>query len=515
MPPLTRRTFAQLGGAAVSSAAFGRAAAAGADDLTRLTLAEASHRIHERTVTPTALTEACFGRIDVYGRKLNAFITLTRDQALAQARTLDAEQRAGRLRSPLHGVPVAIKDMIDTAGVRTTAASGVFRNRVPTEDAVVVARLKAAGAIMVGKTNLQEFALGAGETSYYGPARNPWALDHGTGGSSSGSAAAVAADLCFGALGTDTAGSVRQPASFCGLVGLKPTYGLVSIRGVIPLTPSLDHCGPIARTVEDVALLLDQLVGYDRLDPASVAGPPTRYALAMRRPVSALRLGLPAGYFDNLDPEVADAVGRAVALLATMTRGTRTVRLPSTSAFGAFGPLGAELYAYHQPFLKADPDDYQPPIRKRIQATDRWSAADYIRTRDDLVRLRHTIDEAFVDVDLVVTPTERGLPPLLNDMIARTVNPPPPPPGGAAGGTSNIAPFDAFGIPTISIPCGFSKAGLPIGLMIAGPRFSEARVLALAAAYEKATAWGRRRPPLTPDMPVPTVGGYDWKPAPG
>jgi aspartyl-tRNA(Asn)/glutamyl-tRNA(Gln) amidotransferase subunit A len=217
------------------------------------------------------LVKACLARIDVYDPKLNAFITVTRDLALKQAAALEAELAAGKIRGPLHGVPIALKDNIDTAGVRTTAASSVFDDRVPTEDAEVNRRLAAAGAILLGKLNLHEFANGGtSATSYYGPVRNPWALDRNPGGSSGGSAAAVSAGLCYGALGTDTGGSIRTPSSYCAVVGLKPTYGLVSIRGIIPLVVSLDHCGPITRSVADAALMLQVLAGYDRLDIASV-----------------------------------------------------------------------------------------------------------------------------------------------------------------------------------------------------------------------------------------------------
>jgi aspartyl-tRNA(Asn)/glutamyl-tRNA(Gln) amidotransferase subunit A len=223
--------------------ALAQAAGSPGDDLTSLTLAEASEKIKNKSVTSTQLTEACLARIDIYNPKLDCFITVMRERALAQAKMLDAEQRAGKLRGPLHGIPIALKDNIDTAGTRTTAGSGVFEDRVPSEDAPVTARLKAAGAVIIGKTNLHEFAMGAGDASFFGPARNPWALDHNTGGSSSGSGAAMSADLCYGSLGTDTAGSIRNPGCFCGVVGIKPTYGLVPIRGIAPLCVSLDHCG--------------------------------------------------------------------------------------------------------------------------------------------------------------------------------------------------------------------------------------------------------------------------------
>src|SRR5437870_1326631 len=287
MTRLSRRAFnASLLGAAAAAArpiaAMPQQTRSASDAPPALTLAEASARIKAGTVTSTALVNACLARIEIYNPKVNAFITVTREQALAQAKALDVEQRAGRLRGPLHGIPIALKDNIDTAGVRTTAASAVFDDRVPAEDAEVARRLAAAGAGVVGQTNLHEFAFGGtSATSYYGPVRNPWALERNPGGSSGGSAAAVATALCYGALGTDTGGSIRTPASYCSVVGLKPTYGLVSIRGIIPLTVSLDHCGPIKRSVDDAAMLLNDLDGEERLDIArdAIAGEDTVYAV--------------------------------------------------------------------------------------------------------------------------------------------------------------------------------------------------------------------------------------------
>src|SRR5882724_8991602 len=325
MSAVTRRSF--------TLTAIGALAARGqvSEDLSALSLAQASARIRSRSVSPVQLTEACLARIGSYNPKLNAFITVMRDQALAQARELEAEQRAGKLRGPLHGIPIALKDNIDTAGIRTTAASAVFDDRIPEQDAEVTRRLKAAGAVIIGKTNLHEFAMGGtNATSYYGPVRNPWALDRNPGGSSGGSAAAVAASLCFGALGTDTGGSIRIPAAYCGVVGLKATYGLVPIRGIVPLTFSLDHCGPIVRTVEDAAHMLNVLAGYDKLDIASVEHPKEDYAAGMKQPVSGFRLGIPRGpFFDLLDADVAKAVEAAIAVLAKMTRSVKDVTLPS------------------------------------------------------------------------------------------------------------------------------------------------------------------------------------------
>src|SRR5690348_4307258 len=248
-------------------------------DLTRLTLSEASALLRRRAVSAVELTQACLDRIEQYNPVLNAFITVTREQALAAARQRDAELRQGKKPGLLHGIPIAIKDNIDTAGVRTTASSELFEDRVPDEDAEVVRRLKQAGAIILGKTNLQEFAYGGSSSiSFYGPVRNPWALDRVPGGSSGGSAAATALGLCFASLGTDTAGSVRMPAAYCGIVGLKATYGRVSNRGAIPLSWTLDHVGPLCRTVRDAALMLEVMAGYDTHEPTSQEAPVGRYS---------------------------------------------------------------------------------------------------------------------------------------------------------------------------------------------------------------------------------------------
>jgi aspartyl-tRNA(Asn)/glutamyl-tRNA(Gln) amidotransferase subunit A len=503
----SRRQFnAMLGAASAATFVSGRFAFAAetsaASDLTALSLTEAAAKIRSGAVTATQLTEACLARIATYDPKLDAFITVAKEKALARAKLLDAEQRAGKLRGPLHGVPLGIKDIIDTAGTRTTGGSALFEDRVPSKDATVVERLIDAGAIVIGKTNTQEFAMGGGETSFYGPARNPWNLAHNTGGSSSGSGAAIAANLCFGALGTDTGGSVRMPASYCGIVGLKPTYGLVPIRGIMPLTLSLDHCGPMTRTVEDNALMLGIMAGYDRLDITSVDHVKEDYLAAFKQPVSGFRLGTPVGYFDGLDPEVAKAVEEATLLLAKLTKGAHEVALPSVTAMANLGQLG-ETLAYHEEFYKRAAGKYMLPERRRLEtaAAANAKATDYIRAKWELETLRRTVDDAFTDFDLVVLPTQRILPPVLDELIKRAHDPKPADPLV----TSNCQPFDVYGLPAISIPCGFSKSGLPIGLMIAGPRFSEGKVLALAHAYEQATEWHKRKPPLTPATVKPPV----------
>ncbi len=490
--------------AAVSARAVGASAAerSRSDSLASLSLAEAAEKIRTRALSPSDLVSACLDRIEVYNPKLNAFITVCREQALLQAKALEAEQRAGKLRGPLHGIPIALKDNIDTAGIRTTAASAVFDDRVPQQDAEVARRLKDAGAIVLGKLNLHEFAMGGtSATSYYGPVRNPWALDRNPGGSSGGSAAAVAADLCYGALGTDTGGSIRTPASFCGIVGLKPTYGLVSIRGIVPLTLSLDHCGPMTRSVADAAMLLNAIAGYDRLDIASVEHAAEDYVAGLREPVSSLRLGvLRAPYFDNIDADVAKVVEEALRVLSKLTRSSKDAVLPSTREI----TLGGEAYAYHEELFARSSGRYMIPTRRAVQNGQNAKAADYVRARWKLDALRRTIDDSFTDFDLVVLPTRRRTPRTVEAAVKREESDKPRNPE-----LENTGAFNAYGIPAISVPCGFTAGGLPVGLMIAGPRFSEARVLALAHAFERATEWSQKRPPLRPDTKVPPLAITD------
>jgi aspartyl-tRNA(Asn)/glutamyl-tRNA(Gln) amidotransferase subunit A len=497
---MTRREF-------TLSAAFALAARSqSSQDPAGLTLAEASRRLRARTVTPTDLTEACLNRIKTYNPKINAWITVMREQALAQAKVLGDELAAGKVRSPLHGIPIGLKDNIDTAGVRTTAASAVFEDRVPSEDAEVVRRLKAAGAILIGKCNLHEFAQGGTSAiSFFGPVRNPWKLERNAGGSSGGSAAAVAMGCCYGALGTDTGGSIRTPASYCGVAGFKPTHGRVSIRGIIPLIWSLDHCGPLARTVEDTAMILQQIAGYDRLDISSADRPVPNYESAIGAPVSRFRLGVPPQFFDNLDDDVSRAVEDALALLNKMTKGSREVLLPSLMDAAAAGGAGmAESYAYHEPYIIRNRGGYQPQTIRILERGAQIKASDYIRSWRELELVRRTVNDMFQDVDLLVTPTRRRTPRTVDAEIKRASSEKPLPPD-----PENTRPFNAYGLPTISVPCGMSKDGLPIGLQISGPQFGEINVLALAHAYEQATEWHKRLPPLNPDTKVPPLAVSD------
>ncbi len=516
---INRRDFMEMaaGAALVAASAAGRLDAAptsGSDELAKLTIAEAAKKIHSGEITCSELTRACIERSRVYNAKVNAYITLMEEAALAQAAHLDTEAKARKFRGPLHGIPVALKDNIDTAGTRTTGGSAVFDDRVPDEDADVVRRLKEAGAVILAKANLQEFAMGSTSVStYFRPVRNPWALDRISAGSSGGSAAAVIADMTIGALGTDTGGSVRMPAAYCGIVGLKPTYGLVSIRGIIPRTYSLDHCGPMTKTVEDTAMLLNGMTGYDKYDVASVDHPKEDYVAAMKQPVGSMRLGIArAPFFDFLDDETGKGVEQAITVLAKLAKSTKEMHLPPPGKYSR-SYFDGEIEAFHWEWYQRRAGSYSLNQRRTIEAAHRRlndvasetcsaRVVDYINAQWELQRLRKTIDDSFVDFDLVVLPTMRILPGTINDALAREENPGG---GNEPAETSNCVPFNTFGIPAISIPCGFSATGLPIGLMIAGPRFSEGRVLALANAYEKATEWHTRRPSLSPDMTVPPI----------
>ncbi|WP_446742712.1 amidase [Silvibacterium acidisoli] len=518
--PLNRREFVLMSAGAAAlqitgpgSSAFAMKSPAGADDLPSLTLAEASRRIHAHEVTSVALTQALLDRISIYNPKVNAFITVLHEEALSQAAALDAEAKSGKFRSALHGIPIVLKDNIDTAGIRTTAASEVFDDRFPDDDAEVVVHLKAAGAVILGKANMHEFAAGGSSAStYFGPVRNPWALDHIPAGSSGGSAAAVISDLAYGALGTDTGGSVRMPASYCSIVGLKPTYGLVSIRGIVPLTYSLDHCGPMTKTVEDAALMLNHMVGYDKHDVASIDVAKEDYVESMKQPVSGLRLGIPrAPFYDLLDEEVAKAVEAAIQVLTKMVKSVKECHLPGTSGFNALSLTG-EREAYHIDLMRKNSMRYSLGVKQSFESAEKKmndisdepcseKIVDYVTSQWKLILMRKNINDAFTDFDLVVLPTMRILPRTVNDALEREEEVKPREPEVI----SNCTPFNIFGLPAISVPCGFSASGLPIGLMIAGPRLSEGKVLALAAAYEKATQWHTRRPTLTPDMVVPPV----------
>src|SRR6185436_16298773 len=429
MMPTRRQFFATTVGAYASTAIGARLQAKAAadrqpDEVTGLSIADASDLLQGRNLSPVELTNACLARIERLNPVLNAFITVTGEQALADARAAEAEIARGRRRGPLHGIPIALKDLFDTAGVKTTAGSAIFADRVPPQDAEVVRRLRQAGAVLVGKLNMHEFAYGdTSAQSHFGPVRNPWDRQRISGGSSGGSGAAVAARLCFGALGSDTGGSIRQPSAYCGIVGLKPTYGLVSTTGVIPLSWSLDHVGPMSRTVSDTAVLLQAIAGYDPRDTNSVDAVPPDYAKALAQRVSAFRLGIPrAVFFEGLDVEIEHAVNDALQLLRRLTASTRDVELPS---YRTLPVVGAEAYAFHTPYFTKSPELYKPATRQRIEGGSKITVSAYIEGKRELDRLRRAVADVFSTIDLLVTPTTPILPQTVDEALKDPVVPQP------------------------------------------------------------------------------------------
>ncbi|MCP5328537.1 MAG: amidase [Steroidobacteraceae bacterium] len=442
-----------------------------------LDLLGAAEALHSGSLSPVALTDYCLDRIARFDGELNAFITVMADQALADARRAAEEIARGQWRGPLHGIPLALKDNIDTAGVRTTAASGVFAERVPEADADIVARLKKAGAVLLGKLNLHEFAFGTTSAiSHFGPVHNPWDLERSAGGSSGGCGAAVAAGLCFGAIGTDTGGSVRIPAAACGIVGLKPTHDVVSLGGIVPISASFDTVGPLCRTVADAAVLFRALTDHPVAQAADPAALP---------PVAALRVGrvrnTDALCNGAVDAEVQAVFDAAVERLGRLVAGVQEVEVSIPAHFSAI--LLADAYAYHRPWLAGSAQYYDARTRTRIQEGESVDPALYLRLRDELRAWRAQSSSVFVGVDALVLPTLPQPPVRLRDAT-----------DPFAIGACTF-PFNVVGGPAISIPCGFTASGLPVGLLLAGPAFSEPTLLALAQAYEQATPWHERHPP--------------------
>jgi aspartyl-tRNA(Asn)/glutamyl-tRNA(Gln) amidotransferase subunit A len=482
-----------IGAAAGAFLASGRLRGQSADPTT-LTIDEAAKQISSRRLSPTELTRAYLERIEKHNPSINAYITVTAEAALAQARALEAELARGRKRGPLHGIPIALKDNIDTAGVRTTAASALFAERVPTEDATVVRRLRDAGAVVLGKLNMHEFAFGGtSAVSHFGPVRNPWDVEYCPGGSSGGSGAAVAARLCAAALGTDTAASVRMPAAFCGVVGLKATYGLASIRGIVPLSETHDHVGPLCRSVGDSALMLTALAGFDPLDATSMASSPVNYFDAIGRAVAQFRIGIPREpFFAGLDPEIGAAVDEAIAVLRRMTRSVTDVTLPTVNSVPA---MFADIHAYHASYV-ADPERrklYQPLTLERILEGAAISVPMYIEARRRIAVARNIIAETFMSVDVLVTPTTMVTPPKVAEAL---VNPP-----SEQTLTRNTMPFNALGIPTISVPCGFT----PCGACRSDCR-SAARGSAKRACWRLRTPTNRRQHGISASPPYGSSG---------
>jgi len=460
-----------------------------------LSIEQAARLLRRREVSPVDLVEAALARIDRASSKLNAFLTVLADQARKQAKKAEAEMRRHAPRGPLRGIPISLKDNFATRGIRTTAGSRILADWVPDADSAAAASLARAGAILLGKTNMHEFAYGiTGENPHYGASRNPWAPDLISGGSSGGSAVAVATGMGFGSVGTDTGGSIRVPAALCGIVGLKPTFGLISAAGVVPLGVSFDHVGPLARTVADACILLEALAGeYPR-----GAKRPDHRKLKAARP-RRFRVGVPKHfYFERLDADVRRLVEAAAQKFESL--GARLIEVPlprlGDAVERATSLIVAEASAYHesQGYFPARAAEYGDDVRGHLEYGHKVLAVDYLRGLDARREVIGDFDAAFEKVDVILAPA----------------SPIPAQPVGEkqirVEGQRETAtraellrltrPANISGAPAISIPCGFTRAGLPVGMQLMGPKWSEARLLGIALAYEEATDWHSQHPHL-------------------
>jgi aspartyl-tRNA(Asn)/glutamyl-tRNA(Gln) amidotransferase subunit A len=437
--------------------------------MTLRTISEVSELVRGGKISPVELTRECLEKIDTLNPELNAFITVTANSALREAAAAEAEIHAGKWRGPLHGIPVGLKDLIDTAGVRTTAASRVFENRTPLRNATVVERLRKAGAVLIGKQNLHEFAYGGSSViSAFGIPRNPIDSEYIAGGSSGGSAAAVASGMCCAAIGTDTAGSVREPAALCGIVGLKPSYGLISTEGIIPLSPSLDHAGPITRSVRDAAIMLDALAGTE-----------WRHLESLDLGHGKWRVGIPRQFFfEDLHPEVATAVEAAIDELGLMgcVVADVEVRVDTDRTLQA-----AEAYAEHRERIAISAELYDAETLRRIRTGGNISDQQLQAALRELSNIRRELAAIFESIDVLVTPTTPIPAPRLLDLTANMDQLRPT----ELVLLRNTRPANVWGTPAISVPCGRTSEGLPIGLQIIGPMRHDARVLQVALAFEK------------------------------
>lgn len=470
------------------------------DDLNFLTIAEAAKQIAARELSPVELTQACLQRINALEPQVNAFITLTADRALDQARVAEREIAAGHLRGPLHGIPFGLKDLYATAGILTTGHSRVCANHVPTEDAATVTKLYAAGALLLGKLSTCEFAHGAPAfDAPWPPARNPWNAAHFTGGSSSGSGAAVAAGFLPVAMGSDTGGSVRIPAAMCGTVGLKPTYGLVSRRGVIPNSFSFDHCGPLTWTVEDCAIVLNVIAGHDSRDPASARRPVLDYRAALTGDIRGLRIGVVRHFWEEdikTDPEACAAMDAALDVMRGLGASVETVRMRPCQSYTDIKVViaGTEIFSVHQRDLIARAHDFGANFLVQTLAGCLFQSVDYVQAQRERRIVLQEMEGIYANYDVLVTTSSSPAPRLdhystLNAWVKPNVQ----------------AVFSVTGGPALAICNGYTASGLPLSMQIAGRPFDEGTVLRVADAYEKATPWRKRRPQLVPGAPCPQI----------
>ena len=463
-----------------------------------LSITQTAALIRARELSPVELTQAYLDRITALDGALGAYITVMREQALTQARRAETEIQAGNYKGPLHGIPIAVKDIIHTKNTLTSAGSRVLADNIPAEDSTIIERLDAAGAILLGKLNLSEFAIGGTIDHPYGTPRNPWNADHTAGGSSSGSGVAVAGGLCAAALGSDTGGSIRGPSAFCGIVGLRPTYGRVTRHRVIPMCWSMDTVGPMTRSVADCAAVLSAIAGADPRDPTSSAMPVPDYAADIEDGARGLRIGLPTEMldFDGLRAEVRQSVTRAVSVLEEHGASASEVSLPTSAHSGAVFLTTADVdaAAYHSDWLKTRGDLYDWSTRARLESAALTPASAYIRAQRARSLIASELHAALENHDALILPSGPVPAPTIAASTGR--------PGGYYQGSLDMArrrytsPAALAGMPAISIPCGFSQTGLPIGMQIIGKPFSEPILFRLARAYERATDWHGQHPAI-------------------
>ena len=461
-------------------------------------MADLGRMISRKEVSPLELTRAYLDRIEALDERLGAFITVMREQALAQAGEMERSIQAGGYLGPLHGIPVAVKDIIATKGVLTSAGSKVMADRVPEEDSTIIERLRSAGALLIGKLNLSEFAIGGTVDHPFGTPRNPWNTEHTPGGSSSGSAVAVAAGLSAGALGSDTGGSVRGPAAFCGLAGLRPTSGRVTRHGVVPMCWSMDTIGPMTRTVEDCALMLQAIAGRDPRDSTSSTEPVPSYLRSLNDGARGVRMALPKEMFgfDGLDGETLGAATKAVGVLDELGASAEEVSLPSSLRSGAvfLAIADVDAAAYHLEWLRSRGEDYDWNTRTRLESAALVPAGAYIKAQRARTLVRRELLDTLDKSDVIVMPTGPAPAPLIADATGR--------PGGYYQGRLDLgrrrftSPASLAGLPSLSVPCGFSSSGLPIGLQIIGRPFDEALLFRVGHAYERSTEWHTMHPQL-------------------
>lgn len=453
------------------------------------TIREVGERLRRREISPVELTTDALARADALDGSLNAFITITHETALQQAEDAERSLKSGHYLGPLHGIPISLKDLYQTAGITTTGGSKILKDWRPTADATVTRRLRQAGAILIGKNNLHEFAFGAtNENPHYGPSRNPWNSERITGGSSGGSAAAVAAGIGYASMGSDTGGSIRLPAALCGIVGVKPTYGLVSRAGVLPLSWSLDHCGPLTRTVEDAAIVMNAIMGHDGADPASSGRVMPDLTVALDDRVNGLRIGLLQEYLgENVQPEVATAVRTALASLEGLGVSVGDLSVPEVEmrAGAVFGILYSEAAAIHERWLKTNRADYGADVLERLSQGERLTATQYLRGQQARRVLMDRFRTVFESVDVIATPTTAIVAPTIPDSRGPVAR-------GQLLGFTQL--FNILGLPAVSVPCGFSRNGLPIGLQLVGRPFEEATLLRVAHVYEQRAGWHKQHP---------------------